>query len=257
MADKAMTDDATPATLSQQRLDRFSARIDPVMMVLALVWLPVLVIPLVTTLHGAVAFTFDVVDYAVWFAFVVEYVVKLALAERKWHFVGHHLLDLAMVAVPILRPLRLARLLRVIRLDRVVIVLAAGLKRARAMLAHHGLQFVLLAVGTIVFAASGLELYFERHSTGPTAIHNFGDAVWWAVVTVTTVGYGDKVPMTGAGKWVATVLMFTGIGLVGALTATIASFFVQEQHSAELAEIKTQRAELRELIVSQQPESPQ
>jgi len=179
------------------------------------------------------------------------------MAVDKWHFVGHHLLDLAMVAVPILRPLRLARLLRVIRLDRVVIVLIAGLKRARAMLAHHGLQFVLLAVGTIVFAASWLELYFERHSIGPTSIHNFGDALWWAVVTVTTVGYGDKVPMTGAGKWVATVLMFTGIGLVGALTATIASFFVQEQHSSELAEIKVQLAELRDLIVSQQAQRPQ
>ena len=92
-------------------------------MVLALVWLPVLVVPLVVTLHGAGALAFAVVDYAVWFLFLVEYLIKLGLAVNKWHFVGHHLLDLAMVAVPILRPLRLARLLRVVRLDRVVIVL--------------------------------------------------------------------------------------------------------------------------------------
>ncbi len=76
------------------------------------------------------------------------------------------------------------------------------------------------------------------------------------MVTVTTVGYGDKVPMTGGGKWVATGLMFTGIGLVGALTATIASYFVQEPHSAETAELKTQLAEIRELIVSQRTEEP-
>ena len=239
----------------EERLDRFSARIDPVMMVLALVWLPVLVIPLVTQLHGAIALTFAIIDYVVWATFAVEYAVKLRLAVSKWHYVGHHLLDLAMVAVPILRPLRLARLLRIIRLDRVVLVLTGGLKRARAMLAHHGLQFVLLAVATIMFAAAGLELYFERHSTGPTAIHNFGDALWWAVVTVTTVGYGDKVPITGAGKWVATVLMFTGIGLVGALTATIASYFVQEQRSSELIQIKQQLAEIRELITAQRTES--
>jgi voltage-gated potassium channel len=226
-----------------------------VMMVLALVWLPVLVIPLVTQLHGAIALTFAVIDYVVWATFAVEYAVKLRLAVSKWHYVGHHLLDLAMVAVPILRPLRLARLLRIIRLDRVVLVLTGGLKRARAMLAHHGLQFVLLAVATIMFAAAGLELYFERHSTGPTAIHNFGDALWWAVVTVTTVGYGDKVPITGAGKWVATVLMFTGIGLVGALTATIASYFVQEQRSSELIQIKQQLAEIRGLITAQRTES--
>jgi voltage-gated potassium channel len=252
-----MSDQHTASDLaSEQRLDRFSARIDPVMMVLALAWLPVLVIPFVTQLHGAIALAFAVIDYVIWAAFALEYLVKLRLAINKWHFVGHHLLDLAMVAVPILRPLRLARLLRIIRLERVVIVLVAGLKRARAMLTHHGLQFVLLAVATIMFAAAGLELYFERHSTGPTAIHNFGDALWWAIVTVTTVGYGDKVPMTGAGKWVATVLMLTGIGLVGTLTANIAAYFVEEQRSSDLDEIKAQLTELRQIILSKQSESP-
>ena len=122
------------------------------------------------------------------------------------------------------------------------------------MFTHHGLQFVLLAVLAIIFAAAGLELVFEQHSTGPTAIHNFGNALWWAVVTVTTVGYGDKVPMTGGGKWGRHCPLFTGIGLVGTLTATIASYFVQEQHSAEMAELKAQLAEIRELVVSQKPE---
>jgi voltage-gated potassium channel len=177
--------------------------------------------------------------------------VKLSLAIDKRRFVIHHLLDLAMVAVPILRPLRLARILRVVRFARVITVLSNGLTRARAMLAHHGLRYVFVAVGTIVFVAAGLEVYFERHSAGPTAIHSFGDALWWAVVTVTTVGYGDKVPLTGAGRWVATTLMFTGIGLVGVLTATIASYFVQEQHASELAQIKAQLAEIRELIATQ------
>jgi voltage-gated potassium channel len=239
----------------EERLASFSTRIDPIMMGLALLWLPVLVIPLVTALHGWVALTFAAIDYFVWGAFVVEYAVKLRLAVDKRHFVVHHLVDLAMVAVPILRPLRLARIFRTIRLDRVVIVLADGLRRARALFAHHGLRFVLLAVTAIIFAAAGLELLFEQHSTGPRAIHNFGDAIWWAVVTVTTVGYGDKVPMTGGGKWVATALMFTGIGLVGTLTATIASYFVQEQHSSDMAEVKAQLSEIRELIVSQKSES--
>jgi biopolymer transport protein ExbB/TolQ len=62
--------------------------------------------------------------------------------------------------------------------------------------------------------------------------------------------------MTGGGKWIATALMFTGIGLVGALTATIASFFVQEQHSAEMAELKAQLTEIRDLIASQRTEEP-
>jgi voltage-gated potassium channel len=235
----------------EQRLDTFSKRIDPIMMALALVWLPVLIVPLVTTLHGSVAFAFAAIDYFVWGAFAIEYAVKLWLAVDKRHFFIHHLPDLAMVAVPILRPLRLARLLRLVRLSRVILVLEEGLRRARELFAHHGLRFVLIAVTAIIFASAGLELLFEQHSTGPTAIHNFGDAIWWAVVTVTTVGYGDKVPLTGGGKWVAMALMFTGIGLVGTLTATIASFFVQEQHSAEMAEVKAQLSAIRDLIESQ------
>ncbi len=246
----------SPTEDEDQALSRFSARIDPAMTVLAIAWLQVLIIPLVTTLHGAVAVTFDVFDYCVWAAFGVEYLAKLRLARNRRAFVRHHLLDLVIVAVPILRPLRLARLFRLVRLGRVAIVLSAGLKRARAVMEHHSLQYVLLAVTVIVFASAALETVFERHSGGPEAIHDFGTALWWAVVTVTTVGYGDKVPMTGAGKFVAVALMLTGIGLVGFLTATVASFFVQEQHSAELAAMRTQLQEIRDLLTSANTAQP-
>ena len=166
-----------PDTHEEVALDRFSTRIDPVMTALALLWLPVLVIPLVTQLHGSLAVAFDVADYFVWAAFAVEYVVKLRLAVDRWHFFRHHLLDLAMVAVPVLRPLRLARIFRLVRLSRVGLVLGGSLKRARALFTHHGLQFVFLTVSALVFAGAGLEVYFERHAAGPTAIHGFGDAV--------------------------------------------------------------------------------
>jgi voltage-gated potassium channel len=239
----------TTQTHEEEALNRFSSRIDPVMTALALLWLPVLVVPIVTQLHGSVALTFDIVDYLVWAAFAVEYGVKLRLAVDRKAFFRHHLLDLLVIAVPVMRPLRLARLFRLVRLGRIVLVLGGGLKRARALFTHHGLQFVLLTVSAIVFAGAGLEVFFERHSPGVGAIHSYGDALWWAVVTVTTVGYGDKVPVTGAGRFVATGLMLTGIGLVGALTATIASFFVQQQHTEELAEIRGQLQEIRELLV--------
>jgi voltage-gated potassium channel len=222
---------------SEVRLERFTARVDPWALVLAIAWLPVLIIPLITTLHGAIAAAFEALDYFVWAAFAVEYAVKLRLAVDRRRFVRHHLLDLAVVAVPILRPLRLARLFRFVRLVRVTVVLGEGLKRAKAMLTHHGLHFVLMSVTAIVFAGAALEDVLERHTPGST-IHNFGDGLWWSIVTVTTVGYGDKVPVTGAGKFVAVALMLTGIGLVGFLTATVASYFVKEQHSDELDEVK-------------------
>jgi len=226
------------------------------MTMLAVAWVPVLVVPLVTTVHGAVALSLAVLDYAVWAAFALEYAAKVRLAQDKRAFVRHHLLDLAVVAVPILRPLRLARLLRFIRLARVVVVLGEALRRAKAALTHRGLHYVLLAVTLIVFAGASLEVAFERHVTGSTGIHGFGEAIWWAAVTVTTVGYGDKVPVTGAGKFVAVGLMLTGIGLVGILTASVASFFVQKDSAGELDEVKAQLAELRELLLAQGPQSP-
>ena len=72
----------------EERLDRFLARIDPAMMVLALLWLQVLVVPLATTLHGGVALAFDVIDYAIWAAFAAEYVMKFRLAINHAHLFG-------------------------------------------------------------------------------------------------------------------------------------------------------------------------
>ncbi len=92
------------------------------------------------------------------------------------------------------------------------------------MLSHKGLHFVLLTVAIIVFACAGLATVAERSAHGGN-IHNFAEGLWWAVVTVTTVGYGDHYPVTALGQGVATVLMLVGIGLIGVLTATVASYF--------------------------------
>lgn len=223
---------------SQEDYERFSSWVEVPLTVLAVLWIPVLVLPYVMTLPPTVGETFTAIDYFVWSAFVVEYIVKLWLAPARRTFVTHHVLDLALIALPMLRPLRAARLMRLITLSRVGVTLANALRRTKELLTHRGLHFVLLAVVLIVFACAGLALSFEAHTRGSN-IRSFPDALWWAIVTVTTVGYGDKYPVSAEGRGVAVVLMLVGIGLVGVLTATVASYFVEKGSKEDMAELVT------------------
>jgi voltage-gated potassium channel len=218
---------------SQDAYDRFSAIAEVPMTVLALLWLPVLVVPAIVHISTATGNALDTIDYLVWAVFVAEYLIKLYLTPSRWQFFRTHLIDLLVIAVPVFRPLRVLRLLR---LTRSGLTLAEVLRRARNLLTHNGLHFVLLSVLAIVLVGAALEFNFEDHARGAN-IHSYGDALWWAVVTVTTVGYGDKYPVTAAGRGVAVVLMLTGIGLVGVLSASIASYFVGQQSGQDMTEL--------------------
>ena len=221
---------------SQDAYDSFSAAVDGPLTVLAVLWVPVLVVPLVIKVSPATSAALDFIDYAVWAVFAIEYLVKLYLSPKRWTFVTHHLIDLLVIAVPVLRPLRLLRLLRLLRIARAALILGSALKRARELLTHHGLHYVLLSVLAIIGLCSAMELAFEQHAPGAT-IHTFGDALWWSVVTVTTVGYGDKYPVSAGGRGVAVVLMITGIGLVGVLSATVASYFVGQRAEQDMTDL--------------------
>jgi voltage-gated potassium channel len=234
---------------SQHAYDRFSAAVDLPLTVLALLWLPLLIVPLVVHLPVKLADAFDGFDYFIWAVFVVEYLAKLYLSPSRRRFATHHLLDLAVVALPMLRPLRALRILRLLNVGRAGVVLTNALRRLRSILTHRGLHLVLLTVLGLVLVAAALELGFEGRAHGST-IHNYGDALWWAIVTVTTVGYGDQYPVTAGGRAVAVVLMLVGIGLIGVLTATVASYFVEEKAESEKAEL-TERLDRLEMLLTQ------
>jgi voltage-gated potassium channel len=234
---------------NQNAYDRYAAAVDTPLMVVTILWLPVLIFPLVVPVHGDVAATFAVIDYTVWALFAIEYITKMYLSPSRGHFFRTHLLDLLIVAVPFFRPARAGRLLRIGRLARIGVVVTKGIQRAKSIFTHRGLHFVLLAVGMIIFAFAGLVTIAE-HSNTTGNIHNFGQGLWWAVVTVTTVGYGDHYPVSPFGQGIAVVLMLVGIGLIGVLTATVASYFVgqdldkaKEERQAMQAILEEARAE--------------
>lgn len=152
-----------------------------------------------------------------WLVFVIDYVVSLCLAEDRWSWFRHHLLDLAVIALPLLRPLRVLRAITVLHiLNRTVGTAVRG----------RILIYTASASALLVYAASLAVLDAERGTE--SAINSFPDAIWWAFVTVTTVGYGDMAPVSGFGRVLAVFLMLGGIALLGVVTGTLASWIVEK-----------------------------
>ena len=176
-----------------------------------------------------------------WAMFAVDYAGRLVLADRRWRWFGRHLLDLAVVALPILRPLRL---LRLVILLGVFQRLAGRTLRGRVVVYAAGSTVGLVVLGSLAM------LDAERHEPGASIV-TFGDALWWAFTTITTVGYGDLTPVSVTGRCVAVVLMIGGIALLGTVTATLASWIVQrvaEEDEASRASTRRQVAELAQHI---------
>ena len=149
--------------------------------------------------------------------FALDYLVRIALARRRWHFVRTHLLDLVVLALPMFRQLRALRLITV------VTVLNRQLRddaRGRVVF------YVVGTVALIAFVASLAVLDAERYAPD-ASITSFGEAVWWTITTISTVGYGDRYPVTLEGRIVAASLMVAGIALLGVVTASLASWFVE------------------------------
>jgi voltage-gated potassium channel len=189
-----------------------------------------------TTCNVAVAVT--------WVVFALDYLARLGLAERRLRYFWRHLLDLAVVALPVLRPLRLLRVLMLLRaLNRS----AADSLRGRIAI------YVGCATLVLLFCASLTVLDAER-ADAHANIRSFADALWWSATTITTVGYGDHYPVTAQGRLVAAGLMLGGIALLGVVTASIASWLLERvaetEESAQAAtrnDLADLTAEVREL----------
>ncbi|MBT9257509.1 potassium channel family protein [Phycicoccus sp. MAQZ13P-2] len=177
------------------------------------------------TLSGGWLTALEVLSWTAWAAFLVDYLVRLRLASHKVEFVRHNLLDLAVVVLPLLRPLRLLRL---------VTLLAVLNRKAGGSLRGRVSVYVAGAAVMVILVASLAELQAERGAPG-ALIRTFGDALWWAATTVTTVGYGDLHPVTTQGRWVAVGLMLAGIALIGVVTATFASWLIEQVQDIEEA----------------------
>ena len=224
----------SPAQIDARRA-RWERRTDLPLLVLAVLFLVSVLLPYVVALTPAQRDALQVVDVGVWTVFAVDYVVRLALSARRWEFVRSHPLDLVILLLPLLRPLRALSLLRVLR---VAAVFAVASRRARTLRLAVG-TYVTGATVLVVCLAAVAELEAERGAENAN-IRTLPDALWWAIATVTTVGYGDRYPVTALGRVIAVGLMLVGIALIGLVTATIATWFVGRLRDVQEAEQRTE-----------------
>lgn len=184
----------------------------------ALVFLVAYAIPISSpTLPAGVLEACENIVWIAWAVFAADYAIRFVIAPHKWSFVKQNLLDLAVVVLPLLRPLRLVRVLALLS-----ILNRTGTRelRGRVVVYTAGATVLLITVGALAITDA------ERGLPGAN-IETLGDGFWWAMTTITTVGYGDRFPVTVTGRFVAAALMVGGIALLGVITATIASWLVE------------------------------
>jgi voltage-gated potassium channel len=200
----------------------------------------VLVVPILVLEDRAtdpqVRYLAHVANWIIWLAFCADFGIRWMVRGTSRHF-REAWFDLALILVspPFLVPdylqgvrgLRAIRALRMLRLLRAGAVAGIALRVSRKLFGKRKFHYTaLVAIAVVILGAFGVLLAEGGENR---SITSFGDALWWAIVTATTVGYGDVSPVTLEGRVIAVFLMLTGIGVIGIFTATVASYFFEQE----------------------------
>ncbi len=238
-----------PAEVAEEPITIFQI----LMMLLSVYVLVALLVQFACDLSPEMDGLLDRIDFFICLVFQVDFFHRLYKAPAKGRFLRWGWIDFVS-SVPFFTTTRSGRLFRIVKLFRIlrafrsVRVLYRYLMRDRAQN-----TFATVAAISAIVAISGSMLILNFEKDEPSAnIKTPSDALWWSVVTITTVGYGDKYPVSDGGRIVAAVLMTAGVGLFGTFTGFIASMFVEPDFKREesdnlilLQEIKALREEIR------------
>ena len=223
---------------------KIEKRIDTPMIILALLIIPVVVIELeIVPTNAYLVSCATNIDDGIWFAFLLEYLVLVSLYDDKVGYTKRSWLNLIILLLspPLicpqgfalirsLRSLRVLRLFRAFRFLRIAIALKRGIKPILDVLVKNSFHYVAL-VTIILIIFSGIIFNWLEYQD--SSIQGIFRGMWWAITTVTTVGYGDLYPESDTGRILATAVMIIGIGFVAILTANIASYFVEKDKNKE------------------------
>lgn len=186
--------------------------------ILALVFLVAFSYPaFVSNISSNTQSILDLLQWVIWGAFALDLIMGLIMAKDKKSYLLKRPLDIAAVLLPFLRPLRLLR-----------VISFGGLAIQKVAIARQFAITVKVLIASVFIAyISAVQITISERGVEGSNINNLGDGLWWAITTVTTVGYGDRFPVTLEGKLLAVGLMIVGISLMGVITASVAAWFVK------------------------------
>ena len=204
----------------EKLIKRISSITESPLIILAFAMIPLLLGPYIWDLSQDELDTFNRLDQIIWALFVINLIVKVIIAPRRLSFLKSNILEV-IVVIPYLQPLR---------------IVFFGTKAIWGMTKIARPDFLIVVSGGLVIISATIVTSFERSSN--PELGSFPDALWWAIVTITTVGYGNQEPVTFSGRIVAVILMITGVGFFGAIAANLAAFFVRKDEDEKIDKLQ-------------------
>jgi voltage-gated potassium channel len=211
--------------MTRQELEQKWDRITSVpLLVLAFVFLAFYAAPIINPeLDPKLVAFLDVSQTVIWALFVIDFVGRFTLAEKKLPFLKRNVIELIAVVLPFFRPLRALRLLSVATI---------GFRRFGGKLRNR-ITFYVFGAAFMLWFITGLAVTEAERGVEGANIANVWQGWWWSFITMATVGYGDKFPITPEGQWVAVIIVLTGIALLGTISAFLASWFIDNVEKVE------------------------
>lgn len=223
------------------------------MLILSFVWLSLVLIELIWTTSGV----FELLGTMIWIVFILEFVLRFALAPKKIRFLRRNPITIIALVAPafrFLRALRFLRLGRGLRLVRIVGTANRGVTALRRSFVRRGLGYVLTTTALVILLGAGGMLAFESAGEISGGFSGYGDALWWTAMLVSTTGSGFW-PETPEGRVLALLLSIYGLAVFGYITASFATFFIGQEAAApdgdlggarDIADLRADIAKLRE-----------
>ncbi|MFE5034156.1 potassium channel family protein [Streptomyces sp. NPDC056683] len=200
------------------RLNRWDRRTDLPLGVASLVFLGSYAVHVLEpNLPEAAHAVFLSLMYTAWAMFAVDYAVRWRLSGEGPGFVRRHWLDTLVLVLPLLRPVRVVRTYESIQRRR---------GEPRLSLHARVAAYSTLSISLLGFSGA-LAVYQVERSAPNASIRTFGDSLWWTCSTLSTVGYGDYVPVTTLGRFIAAGMMACGLALLGTVTGSFSSWMLQ------------------------------